>query len=137
MSYYGEERTLNGITFKRFGAQKIQNKIKKAQKKGKTQCVISGNLEIEKTVLIPSNFTLILEDCHLRMKDNVFCNMFKNASEGKETDHNIGIIGRGRAIIDGGNYNGLCEKKSLKDGNPHISVNNLIKSPTKATGLSH
>ena len=32
----------------------------------------------------------------------------------------------GRVILDGGEYNGLSEKNSLKDGNPHISVNNLI-----------
>lgn len=126
MSFYGEERTLKDKTFKKSGARLIQNKIATSIKKGKRQCVITGNLEIENTVLIPSDFTLVLSDCHLRLKDGVFCNMFKNASCGEDFDHNIKIIGQGRAILDGGNYNGLSEKNSNKDGNPHISVNHLI-----------
>ena len=126
MSFYGEERTLKDKTFKKSGARLIQNKIATSIKKGKRQCVITGNLEIEKTVLIPSDFTLVLSNCHLRLKDGVFCNMFKNASCGEDFDHNIKIIGQGRAILDGGNYNGLSEKNSNKDGNPHISVNHLI-----------
>ena len=36
MSFYGEERTLNGKIFKRNGAKLIQNKINRAIKKGKS-----------------------------------------------------------------------------------------------------
>ena len=126
MSFIHEERTIVGGVFQKNGAQIIKQAIAGAQSQGKTQCVISGNYEIEDTVLLPSNFTLILEDCHLRMADNTFCNMFSNANHGKSVDYNIRLIGRGRAILDGGNYNGLSESNSLKDGNPHISVNNLL-----------
>jgi hypothetical protein len=100
---------------------------------GKQQVVVSGNIEIEETVLLPSDFTLVLDDCHLVMADNTFCNMFTNVSCRKESarkadgaDRNIKIEGRGRAILDGGNYNGLSERNSGKDGLPHISVNNLV-----------
>lgn len=115
------------------GGSYIMNLISEALSKGRRQIKVSGNHLIEKTVLIPSDFTVILEDCHLRMADGTYCNMFTNANcrtaKGRTldgTDKNIKIIGVGRAILDGGEYNGLCEKNSEKDGRPHISVNNLI-----------
>ena len=37
-------------------------------------------------------------------------------------DTNIRILGLGRAILDGGNYNGLSERNSLKDGMPYIGL---------------
>ncbi len=91
---------------------------------------VTGNYEIEDTLLLPSDFTLILENCHLRMAEGTFCNLIRNAGAGRSgaahPDRNIRILGRGKAILDGGEYNGLCEKNSGKDGRPHISVNNLI-----------
>ena len=90
---------------------------------------VNGNYEIEDTILIPSGFTLILEDCCLRMAPGTFCNMFRNAGAGDPAagaDREIRILGRGRAILDGGEYNGLSERNSGRDGMPHISVNNLI-----------
>ena len=69
----------------------------------------------------------------MRMADDTFCNMFTNQKCRTEvgrtvagTDYNICIEGRGRAILDGGNYNGLSERNSLTEGRPHISVNNLV-----------
>lgn len=119
--------------FQKNGAQYIQQQIDAAESAGKHQLTISGNFEIEQTILLPSDFTLVLDDCHLRMADDTFCNMFANkhcrTEIGKTlagTDHNICIEGRGRAILDGGKYNGLSERNSRKDGNPHISVNNLV-----------
>ena len=115
------------------GGALLQKKIDRALADGSRQLVITGNFEIEQTVLIPSDFTLILENCHLRMADDTFCNMFRNQKAGTEegktiegADRNIVIEGRGKAILDGGNYNGLSESNSCKDGRPHISVNNLI-----------
>ena len=91
---------------------------------------VSGSYEIEETVLIPADFTLILEDCHLRMAPGTFCNLLRNVGAGSSSadrpDRNIRVIGRGRAILDGGEYNGLSERNSEKDGLPHISANNLI-----------
>ncbi len=115
------------------GGSHIEKMIKKALSEGKKQVKITGDWLIERTVRIPSDFTVVLEDCHLRMADNTFCNMFVNENcrteKGKTingTDRNIKIIGLGRAILDGGEYNGLSEKNSEKDGRPHICVNNLI-----------
>ncbi len=115
------------------GGSHIENMIKKALSEGKKQSRITGDWLIERTVRIPSDFTLILEDCHLRMADHTFCNMFVNENcnteKGKTvrgTDKNIKIIGIGRAILDGGEYNGLSEKNHSQNGKPHISVNNLI-----------
>lgn len=82
---------------------------------------------------IPSDFTLILADCHLRMADGVYSNMFVNQNHDTElggtlegTDHNIAILGKGRAILDGGNYNGLSEKTHSKEGRPHVTKNCLV-----------
>ena len=115
------------------GEKIITEKIIEAKKLGKTNVVISGNYLINDTVIIPSNTTLILDDCHLRLADGTFCNMFRNTvcqEMEKRTlenaDKNIKIIGVGRAILDGGNYNGLNERNSGKDGRPHISVNNTL-----------
>ncbi|MBQ8510002.1 MAG: hypothetical protein IJ493_08865 [Clostridia bacterium] len=119
--------------FTKNGGAYIQSLIAASVADGSRQITVSGNYEIEQTVLIPSDFTLILENCHLTMADNTFCNMFTNESCRTEKgrtiegcDRNIIIEGHGRVILDGGNYNGLCEWNSLKDGRPHISVNNML-----------
>lgn len=116
------------------GESVIASAIKTAQSAGRHVATVSGNYEISGTVILPSDFTLVLEDCHLRMADGTVCQMFRNAASleagaarrGADADHNVALIGRGRAILDGGNYNGLSEKNSEKDGNPHISQNNLL-----------
>ena len=67
---------MNTIKFIKNSAKYIQNRINKAILKNKHQLTISGNYEIEKEIILPTQFTLILKDCHLRLKDGVFCNMF-------------------------------------------------------------
>jgi len=112
---------------KKNGARHIRELIQAAISVGTRACTVTGNWEIEDTVLIPSDFTLRLCDCHLTMADAAFCNMFRNESAGSgKIDHDIIIEGSGRVILDGGNYNGLSEQTSEKNGNPHISVNNII-----------
>lgn len=115
------------------GGDIIQKMIDEACENSTFKAVVTGNYEIEKTILIPSGFYLVLENCYLRMADNTFCNMFTNENCRTEkgrtnegTDHNITIEGKGTVILDGGTYNGLGERNSLKDGNPPISVNNMI-----------
>lgn len=106
------------------GAAYIQQQIDSAKK----SVVISGNYEIEKTILIPSDFHLVLENAYLRMADDTFCNMFTNANcrnFGKK-DSRIRIEGRGNVTLDGGKYNGLSERSQLQDGMPEIFNNNLI-----------
>lgn len=85
--------------------------------------------EIEETIYLPSDFSLMLDNCHLRMADGVFCNMFcnKNAYDKDcKEQKNISITGIGNAILDGGVPNGLTERTSLKGDYPHISKNTMI-----------
>lgn len=119
--------------FQKNGGALIQEKISQAVTNGSRKATVTGYYEIEQPIRIPSNFLLVLENCHLRMADGTLCNMFNNEHCGTElgktdagTDYNITIQGSGFAILDGGEYNGLSERNSLKDGNPHISVNNLL-----------
>lgn len=106
------------------GAEIIQKKIDSSE----NSVIISGEYEIEKTIFIPSNFHLILENCFLRMADNTFCNMFTNENcwNIDKTDENIIIEGRGNVVLDGGEYNGLSERNCGKEGRPEIYVNNVI-----------
>lgn len=90
-------------------------------------CTIKGNYSIDRTIILPSDFTLYLEDCTLTMADGTFVRMFENSGVSSHTaNRNISVIGLGHTVLDGGNYNGLCEHNSLKDGMPHISNNNIL-----------
>lgn len=88
---------------------------------------------IDKTILLPSNITVILDDCHLTLKKGVYENIFRNKNmytdvwlkpEGKQSG--IRIIGVGDAVLDGGEGNDLTEATSMKDGRPSILYNNFI-----------
>ena len=115
------------------GNEYISSAISAAIENRSRTATVSGKWEIDREIRLPSNFTLILQDCHLRMSDGSFCNMFVNEHHDTELgrtidgrDRNINIIGRGEAIIDGGKYNGLSEKNHSRDGMPPIWKNNLI-----------
>ena len=120
------------MDFVRNGGALLNGKIREilADPSAPRSLTVTGNYEIEETILLPSDFTLILEDCHLRMAEGTFCNLLRNTGAGCTSadgpERNIRVLGRGRAILDGGEYNGLSERNSEKDGLPHISVNNLI-----------
>ena len=121
------------IIFTKGGSTYISSKIEEAVANKSRTATVSGNWEISEAIRLPSNFTLILEDAHLRMADGVYSNMFVNGNHEKEigkttagTDRNINIIGRGKAILDGGKYNGLSEKTQLQNGLPPIWKNNLV-----------
>lgn len=118
-------------------AHSIQQAINKAVETGVRKVVvprINGRTgrplwEIDETILLPSDFYLVLDNCVLRMADGVFCNMFRNASCGNESlrqdgvQKNIIIEGAGNAVLDGGNHNGLTERTSETGKFPNI-VNN-------------
>lgn len=109
-------------------AARLQAAIDMAKDMGLSSLTVSGRYEIDTPVRLPSDFTLILEDAYLRMADGVMCQMFVSAHTltGGETDRNITLRGRGEAVLDGGEYNGLSERNSEKDGMPHISQNNIL-----------
>lgn len=119
--------------FAKNGSEYITSLIAEAVENGTRIATVTGKYEIEWAIRLPSDFTLILENCHLCMADGVYSNMFVNEHHDTElgktlagTDRNISILGKGEAILDGGKYNGLSEKNSMKYGLPHISKNNLL-----------
>ena len=123
------------------GGKLLNKAIKKAQSDGKNTLTITDNYEIEETVLIPSHFHLILDNCRLRMADNTFCNLFRN----EHADDGIGdtairIEGRNGAVLDGGMYNGLSERSPKTPNQPPMTVQNLILfanvSDFEVSGLS-
>jgi len=124
---------MKNIKFSKGGSAYISTKIEEAVKDQSRTVIISGNWEIDEAIRLPSNFTLILEDAHLRMADDVYSNMFVNEHHGTDigntvngTDRNISVIGRGMAILDGGKYNDLSEINQLQNGLPPIWKNNLL-----------
>ena len=124
---------MENIEFLKGGSAYICSKIEEALTDQSRTATISGNWEIDEAIRLPSNFTLILKNAHLRMADGVCSNMFVNEHHGTDvgntvdgTDRNINIIGREAAILDGGKYNGLSEKNQLQDGLPPIWKNNLL-----------
>ena len=124
---------MSDTAFTKNGSSYISSKIEEAVSNKSRTATVNGNWEISEAIRLPSNFTLILEDAHLRMADSVYSNMFVNENHETEigkttegTDRNINIIGRGKAILDGGKYNGLSERNHSRDGLPHIRKNNLL-----------
>jgi hypothetical protein len=119
--------------FEKNGSFYIQNLIADAVKRNKNEITVSGNWEIDKEIRLPNNFTIFLKDCHLKLGDGTFCNVFVNENNETEigctqdgTNRNISIIGIGKAILDGGNYNGLGEKIRPDGCSAPIYKNNLI-----------
>jgi len=121
------------MMFSAGGAQYIQKLVDNAVLSGSRTATVTGDWEIDAAVRLPSRFTLILEDCHLRLKDGAYTNIFVNEHNetdlGKTTagtDYDIAILGRGRAILDGGEPNGLHEKVPLEERKAPLYKNNLI-----------
>lgn len=122
-------------------SESIQNAIYEAKRIGENKITIPVKNErtgesvwiIDKTILLPSDMTVVLDGCRLRMADNVYCNMFRNelarTEEGLRSENeqkNIHIIGIGQAILDGGLPNGLDEYTQFKNGKPGVANNILI-----------
>lgn len=121
------------MDFRPNGTEYISKLIENAVKEGSRMATVTGNYIIDSAIRIPSDFTLILDGCHLVMADGCYSNMFVNFHNDTEvgktpegTDRNISIIGKNGAVIDGGKYNGLSEKTHLQNGLPPIWKNNLI-----------
>lgn len=120
-------------------AATIQAMIDKVVQDGQKEVVIRANpnddhgvWHISQVIELPSQITVYIEDCTLRLIDGVFCNIFCNSLAyektlyAEEEQSDIHIIGRGRAVLDGGNHNGLVEKTSMTDGFPHIIYNTTV-----------
>jgi len=126
-------KQIGSVCFQEKGSAHIQGLIRDAVERGDRFCSVTGNWEMEAAVRLPSDFTLVLDGCHLRMQDGVFCNMFVNEHFGtREGDFDIAIEGRGRVILDGGEPNGLGELALSADperfpGISDCTVNSLIR----------
>lgn len=117
-------------------AESIQNAIAHAKRVGNLRVRIprenarTGEVRwvIGETVYLPSDIEILFDGAHLVLADGCFCQMF--AAHGGDTAEkalkNITLRGRGNAVLDGGRYNGLCEKNSEKDGHPHITKNTTL-----------
>ena len=88
---------------------------------------------IDSAILLPSDMTVYLDDCHLRLADGAICNVFRNSNmytpEGltlSGTQHDIRIIGSGRAVLDGGIHNGLTQGTAAEMGYSDPYLNNFI-----------
>ena len=103
-------------------SKSIQNAVDTAHKKGCAVLIPRLNARtgegiwiIDEAVLLPSDIEVILDNCHLKLADGIYDNIFRNANIydrdrnfinlGRQ--RNIHIKGIGNAIIDGGNHNGL------------------------------
>ena len=82
---------------------------------------------------IPSNTTVKLDNCTLRLNDGVLCNIFvsKGCYDTSMTSaqelRNISIIGIGNAVLDGGVHNGVTEKNCTSpDGFSTVRYNTSI-----------
>lgn len=77
---------------------------------------------IEQTLCLPSDTTVILLDAHLQLADFTYCNLFTNA----ESARNIRLLGIGSATIDSGRFNGLKAKNANTLGFGPITDNALL-----------
>lgn len=109
-------------------AVSIQNAIDAAAQVGVNKVVIprynkrsdSNIWIISATIRIPSDMTLVLDNCHLQLAQDFAGHMITNSlsytEEGKliaGTQTNIRILGKGGVILDGGLYNAQAESPSL------------------------
>lgn len=118
----------------------IQNAIAAAIEDGCRKVVIPRyNLRTDKNewrissaIEVPSEITIILDNCFMVQETGVYDNMFRNShayaeNRTKETQqHDISIIGVGNVCLSGGVHNGLLERTSRKNGFPSIYQNQMI-----------
>lgn len=88
---------------------------------------------IDKSVFLPSDMTVYLDNCYMVMADDVTESFFRTENVHKpdwlfaeKELHDIHIIGFGNATLDGGNKNHLDELSSMQDGNPDVNCNHPI-----------
>lgn len=123
-------------------SEMIQAALDEARVNGKAVIISKYNertgqsvWNIDKTVLLYSESTLILQNAHLRLADGAICNMFTNSNARTElaktdegTERNIHVLGIGKAVLDGGIHNGMYEdngiaRKVVKNYGHHIIEN--------------
>ena len=114
-------------------SESIQNAVNLAKELGVNKVIIPRINErcekalwlIDKTVRLPSDMTVILDNCFLQMADDVsggfFCNETLFTDKGYKLDYrmkNIHIKGIGEAILDGGRPTAVNEETQWDLGTP-------------------
>ena len=106
----------------------IQAAVDEAAKKGLAVLIPRINARtnaaiwnITEEINLYTGSVIYLDNCHLRLADNTFCNIFKNshARTGSASDlsgrqYDIRITGFGNAVLDGGEHNGHVDRGNIK-----------------------
>ncbi len=71
-------------TFGKGGSAYIAGLVREAVENGTRCATVTGKREIDEAIRLPSNFTVILSDTHLRLADGSHTNIFVN--ERNETE---------------------------------------------------
>jgi len=132
------DRTLFGAT----DSETIQNAIRQAEAAGCRKILIPRyNARTEKNewrinvaIEVPSDFTVILDNCYMVQETGVYENMFvskyawepEKSRKPENEQRNIAIIGQGNVILDGGVHNHLLEKTSMKFRQPRLWHNTMF-----------
>lgn len=73
--------------------------------------------DITKTILLPSNCVIFLQNCYMRLADGMVCGIFRNRNARSENQNeqqeNITIRGIGHVVLDGGEHNGIYEHNGI------------------------
>jgi len=119
----------------------IQNAIAAAEKDGCRKLRIprynlrtkKNEWRIDRAIRIPSDFTVVLDNCYMVQETGIYDRMFTNANSNKPENltaeaeqHDITLIGEGNVILDGGVHNHLLEKTTLRYGLPSVWMNTMI-----------
>lgn len=121
----------------------IQNAIDYAEKNGiETVLIPRANARtgeplwnIDRAILLPNGLTVEIDGAHLRLADGVRDNIFRNRDAGTKRgatiageQHDIHLIGKNGATLDGGNPNGMSEKLCREHPGeyPSMKVNLLV-----------
>ena len=98
-------------------SESIQNAVNSAAESGVCRVLIprindrtgKAQWDIDKAIVLPSDIEIVLDNCYLRQADgcmdNVFRSFVKEEDGSVEEKHDIRIVGRGKAIIDGAVHN--------------------------------
>ncbi len=88
---------------------------------------------IDEPILLPSDFTVILDNCKLKLTEHAECNIFRNENMYRDgyldrlpAQKNIKILGLGNATLDGDGHNDIFEWTPRREGDASIYCNNLV-----------
>ena len=103
---------------------------------------------IERAILLPSDFTLVLRDCLVRLSPGTQDNLIRNAGAAKEpleANENIHILGFGNAVLSGGltaHFNPPGDKSGWRTigvllcGVKHFTIEGFTLEETQAWAVS-